>query len=207
MKLLFDLEAENDLLSLIQGCALLSMSHSGTGNGDKDGCHWLSIAIRLAKNIDMHNQAKTHGSGRKSYLYRRVWQCLVIRDRLMSLGVHRPLLIPPDQYDFTQSSVTVHTLFPELDETSVRMYGTRRSTMELFIRLYELSVQLTDVIMLVYPPGDRFCDWTSNNDLGAFKDANECRKSLSNWFDDTLQFRDNEDDMVFAYITMMDVFY
>jgi len=114
MQLLYDFDCEPDRFTQVQ--ALLLMT-SWYASDEKDGWHWLGIAVATATSIGLHrlsssdpshitqttrecagvittvrNDHNTTSTARQG-LQKRVWWSLIIRDRLMALGLRRPTCI------------------------------------------------------------------------------------------------------------------
>jgi len=67
---------------------------------EKDGWHWLAIAISTACSIGLHRDpGRTHLNGSQQKLCKRVWWCLVIRDRVIALGQRKPTCIKLEESD------------------------------------------------------------------------------------------------------------
>lgn len=108
---------------------------------------WLGTAIHLAKDVDAHRyHAKTSLSPERQNLLKRLWWCCILRDRILPLGVRRPLQIQPQDFDFTSSPLTKGDFANEVDRSKVYDAATKDSLVELLITLCDLAVSLTDMI-------------------------------------------------------------
>lgn len=91
------MDTEADRFTHIQ--ALLLMT-SWYAPDEKDGWHWLCIAISTACSIGLHRDpSRTHLSPSQQRLCKRVWWCLVIRDRVIALGQRKPTSIKLEESD------------------------------------------------------------------------------------------------------------
>ncbi|PNP57508.1 hypothetical protein THARTR1_02506 [Trichoderma harzianum] len=89
-KALYDADLDPDKENNVAAVFLMSFWWGGS-NDEKDSWHWLGIAVSLAQSLGMHRStAKSHMSGEKSKLWRRIWWCIRIRDTLTSGSIGRP---------------------------------------------------------------------------------------------------------------------
>ncbi|RYP08009.1 hypothetical protein DL764_002155 [Monosporascus ibericus] len=98
-RLLYDFDYESDRLVLVQGLLLMTYWYE-TPDDQKDTWHWMGVAISLAHTIGLHrNPAGTNMSSRKKSLWKRIWWCCFMRDRLVALGMRRPTRIKDEDFD------------------------------------------------------------------------------------------------------------
>ncbi|RMD41069.1 hypothetical protein DV735_g4014, partial [Chaetothyriales sp. CBS 134920] len=93
VKLLYDFDYEVDRVAVVQ--AVLLMTYWFEAPDDpKDVWHWLGIAVSLSSTIGIDNDNSRSSLGLKTQrLWKRIWWCCYLRDRLISLGLRRPLRI------------------------------------------------------------------------------------------------------------------
>lgn len=108
-----------------------------------------------------------------------------MRDRILPLGVRRPLNITPQHFDFNcNPPLTVEDLASETDKSRVYDPSTKRSLAELVAVLCELAVILTDIIMIVYPLDETPIDNATEVVLYRVKGRTERSKAiLAQWHD------------------------
>lgn len=71
-----------------------------TPDDQKNTWHWLGIAISVAYTIGLHrNPEKLKIEPKKKKLRKRIWWSCFMRDRLVALGMMRPIRIQDDAYD------------------------------------------------------------------------------------------------------------
>jgi hypothetical protein len=71
-----------------------------TPDDQKDTWHWIGVAISLAHTIGLHRDpANTIMAPRRQGLWKRVWWCCYMRDRLVALGMRRPTRIKQEDFD------------------------------------------------------------------------------------------------------------
>ncbi|KAG9775194.1 hypothetical protein KCU88_g5192, partial [Aureobasidium melanogenum] len=71
-RLLYDLDAEHDRLTIIQAVTLLTF-WSETPGDNKGGWHWMGVAVSLALTLDLHRQPQHTTPDRGSRLRKRIW--------------------------------------------------------------------------------------------------------------------------------------
>lgn len=92
-KALYDLDYELNRETLVQSVLLMTYWYEAPDD-PKDIWHWLGIAISLARTIGMNCDTRQSGMDPKTrHLWKRLWWCCFMRDRLISLGMRRPLRI------------------------------------------------------------------------------------------------------------------
>jgi hypothetical protein len=92
-KALYDLDSELNREVLVQAVLLMTYWYEAPDD-PKDIWHWLGIAISVARTIGMNCDTSQTGMDLKTrHLWKRLWWCCFMRDRLISLGMRRPLRI------------------------------------------------------------------------------------------------------------------
>ena len=95
---MFDFEAERDPQVIAQGALLLA--YYSTNSERHLNTFWLSIAIQSAKADGAHRYAEDETLTRyETQMKKRLWWCCVLRDRILPLGVLRPLQITHGHFD------------------------------------------------------------------------------------------------------------
>lgn len=98
-RLLYDFDYESDRLIIIQSLLLMSYWYE-TPDDQKDTWHWIGVAISLAHTIGLHrNPCNANMSPRKQKLWKRIWWSGFMRDRLIALGMRRPMRVQDDEFD------------------------------------------------------------------------------------------------------------
>ncbi|GAB1314178.1 Transcription factor CTF1 [Madurella fahalii] len=98
-RLLYDFDYETDRLVLVQALLLMAYWYE-TPDDQKDTWHWIGVAISLAHTIGLHRDpANTIMAPPRQGLWKRVWWCCYMRDRLVALGMRRPTRIKQEDFD------------------------------------------------------------------------------------------------------------
>ena len=74
-----------------------------------------------------------------------------MRDRILPLGVRRPIQITRDSFDFSQEPISEADLESEFKYSQVYDGETKRSLARILKAQIDLAIVLTDIIALVYP--------------------------------------------------------
>ncbi|KAL6232268.1 hypothetical protein BDW75DRAFT_247299 [Aspergillus navahoensis] len=151
-KRLYESGIENDRLAISQACLLLTWYSTDAERSTNS--RWLRIAIRYAKKEHAHLYHKLPQlrPGRKVSDLKRLWWCCMIRDRIISLGMRRPIQITPDEFDLQlQEGLSFQDLEEECLNSEVYTPETKIALCSVLASLCHLVAAVTEVIMLVYP--------------------------------------------------------
>ncbi|KAL2832950.1 fungal-specific transcription factor domain-containing protein [Aspergillus cavernicola] len=138
---------------LVTSQASLLLTYYTTDTELATNSRWLRIAIRHAKKERAHLYPRLPQleSGRKSSDLKRLWWCCMIRDRIISLGMRRPIQITPEDFDLHQPGLSLQDLEEESFHSEVYTPDTKLALCRVLASLCHLVVAVTDLIMLVYP--------------------------------------------------------
>lgn len=104
-QLLYDFDYEIDRISLVQALLLMTYWYE-TPDDQKDTWHWMGVCLSLALTIGLHRDPANSGMDvRRKRLWRRIWWCAYTRDRLIALGMRRPMRIKDDDCDVLMLSL------------------------------------------------------------------------------------------------------
>ncbi|KAM0335495.1 hypothetical protein ACHAQA_000543 [Verticillium albo-atrum] len=153
-KLLYDLDTESSPMAISQAALLLTFWSPPASHGlRKPNSQWLTIAIQHAKATEAHHYEAAPAHKRNTL--KRLWWSCIVRDRIMGLGVRRPLQITRAHFDFDTNGILGYAdLADEIDRSRVYNPGTKRCLAEILEQLVELCVALTDILILVFPLDD-----------------------------------------------------
>ena len=135
----------------------------------KQGWHWIGTAIFLAQMAGLNRNPDVLRLSRKEKgLYKRVWWCCFMRDRLVSLGMSRPMRIRDEDFDVplpTLEDFEADTLLTSADSTtsphnpfehtSLCKKETRTRLAELFIDNVKLCKLIGSILSTQYSDLDR----------------------------------------------------
>ncbi|KAJ4178797.1 hypothetical protein NW755_012912 [Fusarium falciforme] len=149
-KTLFDVIVHRDDISNAQGALMLTYHASGLH--DKTNTYWLGIAIHFARSAGAHQYNSIGASDQgDAGLLKRLWWCCILRDRIMSLGLQRPLLIRPADFDFHLPGLQETDLNDEIRGSEVYSPTTKKVMAQLAASLCGLGVALNDILAIIHP--------------------------------------------------------
>lgn len=195
-------------MALVQAALLLSSGHSSRMDGNQDSSYWLAIAIRFAKSENMHlHDQNRYADDNHLRLHRRIWQCCILRDRLLSLALHRPLQIPPDHHEYDHPIVSVGDFEPEFQGLTVESAHIKRRSVDLLIKLCELAVHLTPLTNALYPQTAGKATFQSTENI--YDNLKKCQMSLDAWHATAphCDFREFAHKPTFLQVVMLHIYY
>ncbi|KAF3012908.1 hypothetical protein E8E15_002621 [Penicillium rubens] len=193
-KLLYEFETEPNAYTQIQALLLMMQWH-GSGSGHKDPTYWFDLAYSTAQRVDLLGSLETGSFSHKH----RMWWCLYVRDRILSLGFRRPLRIPNsdvtmsllDSTRYYSSELYHELVLVMLGEASAMLsWENQERMMLLFIQEIKLAHCVGVIINLLYqdawspsPSGE--CEYSmvprSNVSQAAITG---CEQLLKTWIQD-----------------------
>ncbi|KAL4803987.1 hypothetical protein BDV18DRAFT_166207 [Aspergillus unguis] len=177
-KILYESRVEQDALAISQAAVLLS--HFTSDQEPYANSGWLHIAVRHAMLIQAHQYHCIGPATRRAEL-KRLWWCCLIRDRIIALGMRRPLQIPK-----VEPGVCRHLLSPGdvLGKTvgllsySPRVKHILSQTMRC---LCHFVITVTDLVALLYPQQPRRAECDARSGHALLRRLDEARFTLHCW--------------------------
>ena len=207
VRLLYDFDYELDRIALIQALLLMTYWYE-TPDDQKDSHHWMGIALSLAYTIGLnHNPDKSASLDEdRQRLWKRIWWCTYMRDRLIALGMRRPTKIKSADFDVPMLSLDdfeIETL-PESKFSCIpanckvmRDTDTQRRLAILTIESAKLCIVMSHVLSVQYSVlhnnhGFLGEDGTTRTTMmlvqkrgdAEYNDVEECDRELQQWRDD-----------------------
>jgi hypothetical protein len=145
---LYELGVEKDRFVVAQASLLLT--YYSTDAERSNNSRWLRTAIRHAKKERAHLYHHLQPC-KKTLDLKRLWWCCMIRDRIISLGMRRPIQITPDEFDLNQPGLSFEDLQEECLQSEVYNPETKVALCRVLASLCHLVVAVTESILLVYP--------------------------------------------------------
>jgi hypothetical protein len=150
---LLESQVELDDLAIAQGSLLLSFQSSVIDQNTNSSL--LATAIRHAKNANAHLYCSEPTLTQDQRQQRkRLWWCCILRDRIIALGVRRPIQITPDDFDFGQECLTEADFADEIDKSQVYRADTKRLLVDIVALQCQLAVAVTPLAVAMYPARD-----------------------------------------------------
>ncbi|KAJ5902413.1 hypothetical protein N7495_002941 [Penicillium taxi] len=121
-RLLYDFDYEVDRISLVQSLLLMTYWYE-TPDDQKDTWHWMGVSLSLAHTIGLHRDpGNSRMDARRQRMWKKIWWSTYTRDRLIALGMRRPMRVKDDDCDvpmLTLDDFEFHAFSPEI----VKMIG------------------------------------------------------------------------------------
>jgi hypothetical protein len=154
----------------------------------KVNTYWLGNAISFARDIKAHQyHIRRNSIPTEKRMLKRLWWCCIIRDRILPLGVRRPLKIGSEDFDFQADPIALSDFDSEIRRSKVYDTKTKTELIQLFVAVCELSVSITDVIMMIYPPKGCFAPgFTKEEASRTFSRIAACKARLDEWYERTI---------------------
>jgi hypothetical protein len=157
-RLLYDFDYEVDRISLVQSLLLMTYWYE-TPDDQKDTWHWMGVSLSLAHTIGLHRDpANSRMDIRRQRMWKRIWWSTYTRDRLIALGMRRPMRVKDDDCDvpmLTLDDFEFHPFSPEI----VTMVGSseilqsvthQRELASMFIEKAKLCLCVSHVLSAQY---------------------------------------------------------
>ena len=177
--MLYDFGVERDLLRRSQAAALLSYESSSSdisGNST-----WLALAVQHARIINAHlyDHLPENGSYKRSDL-KRLWWSLILRDRIIALGMRRPLQILPSSFEVAFPEILQLQDFAD-EKHSSKVYDPeiKSALCDIISSQCSLAIALTPLIMTIYPPDQ--ISGSSENLTSLLDRAEDAKLRLQYW--------------------------
>lgn len=158
IKLLYDFDYEIDRVTVVQSVLLMTYWYESPDD-PKDVWHWLGVAISLARTIGLNcNTSSSPLSPAKQKLWKRIWWCCYMRDRLVAIGMRRPIRIREDDFDVPLLEVSdfeTQSMGPELTRmiggcSAVRDGSKREILARMCIAVVRCCQCITKVLAVQY---------------------------------------------------------
>ncbi|KAG5745454.1 hypothetical protein H9Q70_011856 [Fusarium xylarioides] len=147
--LLYDFDAERNILPRLQATLLFSYWAPQLKQGPSQiNIHWLSLAIVMAKELGMHQDAGAELADKK--LRRRIWWSCVFRDVVLAFTYRRPPMI--HAVDHVSSPLYIEDVLDGLQGSSAYSEPATRVLAKLFLRLSNLAAIASRLLELRYSP-------------------------------------------------------
>ncbi|KAK6371638.1 hypothetical protein LTS17_008890 [Exophiala oligosperma] len=159
VKLLYDFDYEVDRVTVVQSVLLMTYWYENPDD-PKDVWHWLGVAISVARTIGLNCDTSNAPlmSSQQCRLWKRIWWCCYMRDRLIAIGMRRPMRISNGDSDVPMLELADFETEP-LPTQLTRMLGgcptakdsTKRVALaRMCIALAKLCVCISQVLAVQY---------------------------------------------------------
>jgi hypothetical protein len=149
--------------------------------------YWLGLAIHQAREVQAYSYHDPRHSAQHRRTLKTLWWSCILRDRVLSLGTRRPLLITSEDFDFTLPPLTADDLTTDTSTVYPNSYNerTRQGLALITEHTCKLAVVLTDVLMLVTPRKEPLFQMSECEARRFLAEASKCRAFLDHWYNES----------------------
>ncbi|KAJ5782208.1 hypothetical protein N7457_003982, partial [Penicillium paradoxum] len=157
-RLLYDFDYEVDRISLVQSLLLMTYWYE-TPDDQKDTWHWMGVSLSLAHTIGLHRDpGNSRMDVRRQRMWKRIWWSTYTRDRLIALGMRRPMRVKDDDCDVPMLSLEdfeFHPFSPEIvamvgNSEILQNVNHQRELALMFIEKAKLCLCVSHVLSAQY---------------------------------------------------------
>jgi hypothetical protein len=157
-RLLYDFDYEVDRISLVQSLLLMTYWYE-TPDDQKDTWHWMGVSLSLAHTIGLHRDpGNSRMDVRRQRMWKRIWWSTYTRDRLIALGMRRPMRVKDDDCDVPMLSLEdfeFHPFSPEIvamvgNSEILQNVSHQRELALMFIEKAKLCLCVSHVLSAQY---------------------------------------------------------
>jgi hypothetical protein len=143
---------------------------------------WLSVAIVHAKAENAHQYDDLVLLTEKMrVMLKRLWWCCILRDRVISLGMRRPLQIRADQFTITGACIWASDLQDEVNSSEVYSAEMKLALSWVLIQFCQFAGAVTELLSILYPASpDRTWRWNHTKEAH-WESLQRARSRLSAW--------------------------
>ena len=116
------------------------------------GTLWVTVAVQNAIFLGSHLYRELPHHDPNRAMKKRLWWSVLLRDRIMPLGLRRHVQIDPQHFDLDLDCIEESDLQDEIYNSQVYNPRTKRSLALILNHQCRLALVLTDVITTVYSP-------------------------------------------------------
>jgi len=210
--MLFDFEAEHDPFVTAQGSLLLSYYND---NSERHlNTFWLSTAIQSARLVGAYQYENDKNLTQyDTQMKKRLWWTCILRDRILSLGLRRPLQISQSQFDFGSSCLSEDDMKEDVGKSEVYDAKTQLLLFRILIAQCKLAIEITYTTTMLYPSDisrSVMSAWTEDFDRTSIE-ADRCKLRLTDWYESVnpwaSQFPKDAHASVILYTSLIYIYY
>ncbi|KAL3459314.1 hypothetical protein BJX64DRAFT_279243 [Aspergillus heterothallicus] len=180
-KFLYDFHGENHPLAQAQGAVLLS--HHASAAEPQAGTDWLARAIQAASTLDDMSGTQSPVDATSK---RRLWWSIVLRDRCLSLALHRRTQMPAIDPSLGIDTLEEDDFGDEIMNSYVYDPPTKRVLVKILKEHYDLALALSEMMPLVYSShGIRVPSFSKDAFDATLRSIRRVESSLNCWISTT----------------------
>ncbi|KAM0457368.1 hypothetical protein ACHAO4_003166 [Trichoderma viride] len=162
----FDIHRDN----VVSAQVALLLTYYTPAPSDTTNTYWMVNAVHFARcaHADQYHTLNDGNPGKLRL--KRLWWTCILRDRVISLSLRRPLVIGRDEFDFSQPGLLLADFSDELGVSTVYDRPTRQIIAHFISAFCEIVNPLSMALAILYPAAGPKT-MTSETDTGKESDA------------------------------------
>ncbi|KAL4789149.1 hypothetical protein BDV19DRAFT_395316 [Aspergillus venezuelensis] len=180
-KLLYESSIEKDQLTIARAAILLT--YYSSDSEVEANSEWLRIAISHTRAIQaVEPRSKSLSPAVRTSQFKRLWWCCLVRDRIISLGMRRPIQISRGDPGLYLPMLTTEDMNGEIFNSMVYSYEIKSALFELFTSLCHFVISATDLTMIAFVSTRDLSSETEDQDsTGELSKLETAKSSLLLW--------------------------
>ncbi|KAH7075681.1 fungal-specific transcription factor domain-containing protein [Paraphoma chrysanthemicola] len=198
---------------IVSAGGLLMLTYHTTTDQLRANSRWLALAVEAARNVQAYSYEEPRHSVAHRRTLKRLWWSCFLRDRIMSLGLRRPLFITSDDFDLSLPPLTVADLVSDANESYFCSTSTKQNLALITEQMCQLAIVLTDVLMLVMPRKGPMVPESESEARRGLRQADQCMVFLDHWREksrsifERLELVDEPDRSLHLYIHITNIYF
>ncbi|UKZ79822.1 hypothetical protein TrVFT333_007584 [Trichoderma virens FT-333] len=174
----FDIHRNN----VVNAQVAVMLTYHSPAPSDMTNTYWMVNAVHFARCARADQYYTLSDDNPTKLILKRLWWSCILRDRVMSLSLRRPLNIGCDEFDFSLPGLNLADFSDELGVSTVYDRPTRQILAHMMSAFCELIIPLNKALTILYPAaGPKIV--TSDADIQKESDACvETLQLLDVWF-------------------------
>ncbi|KAL7783857.1 hypothetical protein V8C37DRAFT_396688 [Trichoderma ceciliae] len=167
----FDIHRNN----VIKAQVAVMLTYYSPAPSDTTNTYWMVNAVHFARCARADQYYTLSDDNPTKLNLKRLWWTCILRDRVMSLSLRRPLNIGCDEFDFSLPGLNPADFSDELGVSTVYDRPTRQILAHMMSAFCELVIPLNKALALLYPAaGPKMMA----SETGIQKDSDSCVETL-----------------------------
>lgn len=142
---------------------------------DTTNTYWMVNAVHFCRCARADQYYTLSDDNPTKLILKRLWWACILRDRVMSLSLRRPLNIGCDEFDFSLPGLNLADFSDELGVSTVYDRPTRQILAHMMSAFCELIIPLNKALTILYPAAG---PKTTTSETDIQKDSDACVETL-----------------------------
>ncbi|KAL7942524.1 hypothetical protein V8C42DRAFT_331252 [Trichoderma barbatum] len=167
----FDIHRNN----VVNAQVAVMLTYHSPAPSDTTNTYWMVNAVHYARCARADQYHVLNDDNPTKLILKRLWWACILRDRVMSLSLRRPLNIGCDEFDFSLPGLSLADFSDELGVSTVYDRPTRQILAHMMSAFCELIIPLNKALTILYPAAG-LKNVTSEADIR--KESDACVETL-----------------------------